>query len=85
MNSLHFSVGVIIANMSGGKLYEKYGGKKLFLLASIAALIWAIVATFYFLMFVKFNMFHRNVLKEDTKLKLKLNRKNQEESTFVKA
>ena len=86
MNSLHFSVGVIIANVLGGKLYEKYGGKKLFLLASIAALIWAIAATFYFLIFVKFKMFHRDVFKEDTELKLKLNKKNKRfESTFIKA
>ena len=70
MNSLHFGVGIIIANILGGKLYKEYGGKKLFLAASMAALIWAIIVTLYFLIFVKFKVFDKNFSKVDSKLKL---------------
>ena len=52
INSLHFGVGVIIANTLGGKLYKNYSGKNLFIIASMTALMWAVFAQFiswYFL------------------------------------
>ena len=72
MNSLHFGVGIIIANILGGKLYKEYGGKKLFLAASMAALIWAIIVTLYFFIFVKFKIFNRYFSKVNNKLKIEL-------------
>ena len=67
MNSLHFGIGIIIANTLGGKLYKHYGGKNLFIIASMTALMWIIFATIYFLVFVKFKLFDRCYWKKNTK------------------
>ena len=39
MNSLHFGLGILIANLLGGKLYKDYGGRTLFMISAITALI----------------------------------------------
>ena len=67
MNSLHFGVGIIIANTLGGKLYKNYGGKNLFIIASMTALMWTIFSAIYFLVFVKFKLFDRWYWKTNTK------------------
>ena len=67
LNSLHFGVGIIIANTLGGKLYKDYGARNLFLIASLTALVWAIIAILYSIIFVKFKFFGKELLKGNTK------------------
>ena len=69
MNSFHFGVGIIIANTLGGKLYKKYGGKNLFIIASMAALMWTMFATIYVLVFIKFKLFDRWYWKKNSSIK----------------
>ena len=47
MNSLHFAVGAIVANTLGGKLYKVYGGKTLFTIVSVEALISGTIFTVF--------------------------------------
>ena len=63
MNSLHFGVGIIIANTLGGKLYKDYGARNLFLIASLTALVWTIISILYFIIFVKFKFLGKELLK----------------------
>ena len=39
MNSLHFGLDILIENLLGGKLYKDYGGRTLFMISAITALI----------------------------------------------
>ena len=63
MNSLHFGVGIIIANTVGGKFYKDYGARNLFLIASLTALVWTIISILYFIIFVKFKFLGKKLLK----------------------
>ena len=67
MNSLHFGLGILIANISGSILYKDYGGRTLFMIAAITALIWAIIATLYYFIFAKNKFFDLYRLNSETR------------------